>query len=49
MNRKPKKNLRRIAALAVVCSALALLVGGWGWEGADNGTGSDSPPAAIDG
>jgi hypothetical protein len=43
MNRK-KLKLRRLAAVVVVLSALALPCAGWGWEGANDG--SDDAPAA---
>jgi hypothetical protein len=46
MNRKQK--LRRLAAVLVVLSALAVPCAGWGWDGAaDNGGGGDAPAALV--
>jgi hypothetical protein len=44
MNRKQK--IRRIAAVLVVVSALAIPCAGWGWDGAAN---NGSAPAAVSG
>ena len=45
MNRTQK--LRRLAAVLVVFSALAVPCAGWGWDGAADNGGSDVPPAAV--
>ena len=45
MNRKQK--IRRLAAVLVVFSALAIPCAGWGWDGAADGDGGGDAPAAV--
>jgi hypothetical protein len=47
MNRKQK--LRRLAAVLVVFSALAVPCAGWGWDGAADVDGAGDAPAALAG
>ena len=45
MNRTHK--LRRLAAVLVVFSALAIPCAGWGWDGAADGDGGAAPAAVA--